>query len=87
MQTYTIVSIFIGINFTLGKYNDGHKAAHYDHDPTIFYGNLSFNFFIDSKVVGKVAYPSSYKAFYDAALMKAVESIFKRDLILYGYMF
>jgi hypothetical protein len=74
------------MNYTLGTYHDEHTAAHYDPDPTIIsYGNLSFSFFIDnSKVVGKVAYPSSYEVFYDPDV---VENIFRRDLILYGYTY
>jgi hypothetical protein len=77
------------MNFTLGKYHDEHTAAHYDPDPTIIsYGNLSFSFFIDnSKVFGKVSYPSSYEVFYDPALRDVVENIFRRDLILYGYTY
>jgi len=81
--------LYVGMNYTLGKYHDDHNAVHYNPDPTtIFYGNLSFSFFIDnSKVVGKVAYPSSYEVFYDPALRDVVENIFKRDLILYGYTY
>jgi hypothetical protein len=81
------------MNYTLGTYHDDHNAAHYDPDPTISYGNQSFSFFIDSKVVANksrplpLAYPSSYKVFYDPALRDVVENIFKRDLILYGYTY
>jgi len=75
-----------GMNYTLGKYHDDHNSAHNDVDPTIIsYGKLPFSFF--SKEVGKVAYPSSYKVFYDPALRDVVKNIFKRDLILYGYTY
>ena len=83
----------VGMNYTLGTYHDDHNAAHYDPDSTISYGNQSFSFFIDSKVVAyksrppPLAYPSSYKVFYDPALRDVVENIFKRDLILYGYTY
>jgi len=73
-----------GMNYAVGKYRDEHNAIRYNHDPTIFYGNVPFDFF---KAGDNVSYPSSYKVFYDAALRKAVESIFKKDLILYGYSF
>jgi len=72
------------MNFAVGKYHDDHNSIRYNHDPTIFYGNISFEFFKAGK---DVTYPSSYKVFYNAALRKAVESIYRKDLILYGYTF